>query len=366
MNQEIHPGPWEPYSDEVAHYSYVRCLEQDSLYEVVRVSHEKDSRTAEFLHQVIFMKEYGEAELSKILAEFGYDSLEAFARETGRAGTAPMCKARRSGDCAAEAKLPIDYMTLAGLMAGHFTGRRMNICRAERLADSIVKGQDTPNPFCISRPFAGQSVTIPLTSAEVDAIYSARASQIQMDELCDEIRDLDKDDPCFEGHAQEELLNNSRFIDAVQARWDRYNGNGGDEAENLREAIMVTIHELFQNDGQKSRIGTTYNKILYVPESVLQTIREYLDAQSESEYQGEDNTIIYTAKFPDGREMDIKCCGCQEESSWTEAVLFDEKGYQLTYTDVGEKFEGLWELEYDGIHYCVDVKPERNNSKMED
>ncbi len=79
---------------------------------------------------------------------------------------------------------------------------------------------------------------------------------------------------------------------------------------------MVTIHELFQNDGQKSRIGTTYNKILYVPESVLQTIREYLDAQSESEYQGEDNTIIYTAKFPDGREMDIKCCGCQEESSW--------------------------------------------------
>lgn len=209
-------------------------------------------------------------------------------------------------------------------------------------------------------------MTIPLTSAEVDAIYSARASQIQMDELCDEIRDLDKDDPCFEGHAQEELLNNSRFIDAVQARWDRYNGNGGDEAENLREAIMVTIHEFFQNDGQKSRIGTTYNKILYVPESVLQTIREYLDAQSESEYQGEDNTIIYTAKFPDGREMDIKCCGCQEESSWTEAVLFDEKGYQLTYTDVGEKFEGLWELEYDGIHYCVDVKPERNNSKMED
>ena len=363
MNQEIHPGPWEPYSDEVAHYSYVRCLEQDSLYEVVRVSHEKDSRTAEFLHQVIFMKEYGEAELSKILAEFGYDSLEAFARETGRADTAPMCKARRSGDCAAEAKLPIDYMTLAGLMAEHFTGRRMNICRAERLADSIVKGQDTPNPFCISRPFAGQSVTIPLTSAEVDAIYSARASQIQMDELCDEIRDLDKDDPCFEGHAQEELLNNSRFIDAVQARWDRYNGNGGDEAENLREAIMVTIHEFFQNDGQKSRIGTTYNKILYVPESVLQTIREYLDAQSESEYQGEDNTIIYTAKFPDGKQMDIKCCGCQEDPSWTEAVLFDKSGYQLCFTKVKEEFEGPWELEYKGTLYCVDVRPDTSDPK---
>lgn len=58
MNQKIHPGPWESYSDEAAHYSYVRCLEQGTLYEVVRVSREKDCQTAEFLHQIIFMKEY--------------------------------------------------------------------------------------------------------------------------------------------------------------------------------------------------------------------------------------------------------------------------------------------------------------------
>ena len=52
-----------------------------------------------------------------------------------------------------------------------------------------------------------------------------------------------------------------------------------------------------------------------VPDSVLLTIRGYLQAQSEAEYQGKDNTITYTARFPDGKEMDIKCCGCRDESS---------------------------------------------------
>jgi hypothetical protein len=51
------------------------------------------------------------------------------------------------------------------------------------------------------------------------------------------------------------------------------------------------------------------------------------------------------------------------ESSWTEAVLFDEKGFQLTYSEVEEEFEGPWELEYNGVHYCVDVRPDTADSK---
>lgn len=109
--------------------------------------------------------------------------------------------------------------------------------------------------------------------------------------------------------------------------------------------------------------SVTYQKVLYVPGSVLQTIRGYLQAQSKAEYQGEDNTIIYTAKFPDRKEMDIKCCGCRDESSWTEAVLFDENGFQLTYSEVEEEFEGPWELEYNGVHYCADVRPDTADSK---
>ena len=107
----------------------------------------------------------------------------------------------------------------------------------------------------------------------------------------------------------------------------------------------------------------TFQKVLYVPGSVLQTIHGYLQAKSEAEYQGEDDTIIYTVKFPDGKEMDIKCCGCQDDPSWTEAVLFDKNGYQLCFTDVEDEFEVSWELEYKGVHYCVDVRPDKAGSK---
>lgn len=108
---------------------------------------------------------------------------------------------------------------------------------------------------------------------------------------------------------------------------------------------------------KKCESSVTYQQILYVPSSILRTIRGYLQAEAEAEYQGEGNTIIYTAKFPDGKEMDIKCCGCREDPSWTEAVLFAETGDQLCFTDVEEEFEGPWELEYEGVHYCVDVRP---------
>ena len=66
----------------------------------------------------------------------------------------------------------------------------------------------------------------------------------------------------------------------------------------------------------------------------------------------------YTVQFPDGKQMDIKCCGCQDEPSWTEAVLFDEDGSQLCCTEPGDSFGGPWELQYEGIRYTVTIKTE--------
>ena len=137
----------------------------------------------------------------------------------------------------------------------------------------------------------------------------------------------------------------------------------------IKEAKQ-TLKDIW-SDGKERRRRTrkegegsvTFQKVLYVPSSVLQTIRGYLQAESKAEYQGEDNTIIYTAKFPDGKQMDIKCCGCQEDPSWTEAVLFDKSGYQLCFTEVKEEFEGPWELEYKGTLYCVDVRPDTSDPK---
>lgn len=55
--------------------------------------------------------------------------------------------------------------------------------------------------------------------------------------------------------------------------------------------------------------------VLTIPRSVMDQINDYLNADTEDAYQGEDNTITYTARFPDGKEMDVKCCGCRDESS---------------------------------------------------
>jgi len=102
--------------------------------------------------------------------------------------------------------------------------------------------------------------------------------------------------------------------------------------------------------------GKEYRTTVLVPAKVMETINAYLTAQSQDKYQGEDNTMIYTARFPDGKEMDIKCCGCRDEASWTEAVLFDERGNELTCTDVEEEFAGPWQLAYQGVTYIAVVK----------
>lgn len=135
------------------------------------------------------------------------------------------------------------------------------------------------------------------------------------------------------------------------------------EAKKTLKGIWANEKERRRRPPKESESNVTYQKVLSVPDSVLLTIRGYLQAQSEAEYQGEDNNIIYTTKFPDGKEMDIKCCGCRDESSWTEAVLFDERGCQLTFSEVEEEFEGPWALEYNGILYCVDVRPDTADSK---
>ena len=90
----------------------------------------------------------------------------------------------------------------------------------------------------------------------------------------------------------------------------------------------------------------------------MEQINGYLHAASEDAYQSEDHTITYTVQFADGKQMDIKCCGCQDEPSWTEAVLFDEDGSQLCCTEPGDSFDGPWELQHAGIRYTVTIKTE--------
>ena len=69
---------------------------------------------------------------------------------------------------------------------------------------------------------------------------------------------------------------------------------------------------------------------------------------------GEDDTIVYSANFGNGMEMDFKVCGCSEEPAYTEAVLF-RNGYEVACSDCMDDILGVWELEHNGREYAVKV-----------
>lgn len=108
----------------------------------------------------------------------------------------------------------------------------------------------------------------------------------------------------------------------------------------------------------KKRLYST----IVIPYRRANVIKQYLTVPADAspdECLGEDTTICYTAKFKDGKQMDIKCCGVQyregeDNSAWCEAVLFDENGAQLACADPCDSFFGLWELSYgDTTYECM-------------
>lgn len=118
----------------------------------------------------------------------------------------------------------------------------------------------------------------------------------------------------------------------------------------LQIAQALNVPPVGQDPG-----SLAFAHVLKLSSEELDTIYGFINASTKGEYQGEDRTIIHTVRFPDGKEMDIKCCGCKDESSWTEAVLLNTWADQLACSGVCDNFLGLWELKYDGITYSVNV-----------
>jgi len=107
----------------------------------------------------------------------------------------------------------------------------------------------------------------------------------------------------------------------------------------------------------------TFERTVYVKSSFIEMIERYLHEEPKDRKSclGEDETISVTAKFDNGMEMDIKCCGVQykegeSNTAWSEAVLF-ENGSQVAYTDPSDKFAGDWELEENGDTYIAHIVP---------
>lgn len=164
------------------------------------------------------------------------------------------------------------------------------------------------------------------------------AVEVSPDQLCD----LQADEIIF--------VINGQLIPAYLG-WDGNMTGLCTHIDNMAK-IAQTLTALFDGQGI---CALEYHQVLKISDQELDVIQRYLSAVREDDYQSPDNIITHTAQFPDGMQMDIKCCGSQDGPSWTEAVLFDQNGQELTCTEVCEEYMRLWELEYSGIKYFVFV-----------
>ena len=103
-----------------------------------------------------------------------------------------------------------------------------------------------------------------------------------------------------------------------------------------------------------------FKKTINISATEKKLIKKLLSEEpTEDTCMGEDETITYTAVFPNNIEIDVKICGVQyaEDGSnlpWTEAVLFDNGGEEMC-TEPSDDIFGTWNFSYDGSEYEVNV-----------
>ena len=112
-----------------------------------------------------------------------------------------------------------------------------------------------------------------------------------------------------------------------------------------------------------------------IPESRLKEIDHYLTDEpvSADDCLSEDDTIIYTARFANGYEMDIKCCGVQfydepdeTNTAWCEAVLFNPNGVEVA-NEIGDgTLRGDWTVEHNGTAYIAHIVAKGIKSAQEE
>lgn len=103
-------------------------------------------------------------------------------------------------------------------------------------------------------------------------------------------------------------------------------------------------------------------RTITVNKRLASAIKKYLanEPKTEDECFNEDETVVVTAKYPDGYEVDIKMCGVQYDPdssnvAYTEAVLF-HNGAEVCCTEPSEYFFGTWCIETNEKTFIVDVE----------
>ena len=126
----------------------------------------------------------------------------------------------------------------------------------------------------------------------------------------------------------------------------------------------VCVSEFYMCDYEawknNSEHGTdkVYEQVIYVDKAQLDRLN-YLVEQTSIDFDKEglieDTTFErLTARFPDGKEMDVKVCAGQT-NCFIDVVLFDKHGHEVSCScadSLGDEFE----LEDQGCTYIVNIK----------
>lgn len=110
--------------------------------------------------------------------------------------------------------------------------------------------------------------------------------------------------------------------------------------KDLDEFLRFVINEYDMRTLNNNYISILIPMQLDVNKPYAERIKKYLRG---AEVQGDGSSLSKTAKFSDGFEMDIRCCGGKDDS-WTEAILYDNTGKEVVATEPCDGFTGCWEL----------------------
>jgi len=118
----------------------------------------------------------------------------------------------------------------------------------------------------------------------------------------------------------------------------------------------------------KSKLTVYHKAAIQVPKKELDRWENLLglDFVDYDKEGWDDLSCVWTktARFEDGMEMDVKVCTVSREDGtcWSEAVLFNPNGAEMSHTEVCDSLRGEWTIEIpdygDGEHhvYVADVR----------
>lgn len=148
----------------------------------------------------------------------------------------------------------------------------------------------------------------------------------------------------------------------------------GDDADQMDEERIKAIKKRIREtaailgedgkplfDAKRDLHKRQFSATLKLPARRIAILNEFLSGEV---IQGEGRTEMHSVRFPDGMVMDLKVCGCDEDPSWAESVLFaptstTSTGHtildEVACSGVEDDFIGPSELEYNGTNYVVNA-----------